>query len=114
MALSKLDQKSFVTGGTSPRQLDCLSDEVLLIIYNFLEVKDLLIVRKVSVCHAQLAMEKKLWNWTRILENELFKDEEYFTGKGVSRTMLMNLVLADLSSDDLSWLVCRVTETDAF
>ena len=95
-------------------KIGSLSNEVLLVIYSYLDVKDLLIVRKVSVCHSQLAMEKKLWKWTRILENELFKDEKYFTGKGGSRTMLMNLVLADLSSDDLSWLVCRVTETDAF
>ena len=118
MSLSKPDRNSFITG-KSLRELDSLADEVLLMIYNLLEVKDLLNLRKVSVRNARLAMDKKLWKWTRIdlsqRVNELFRDEEYFTGKGRSETPVMNL--EGLSGDDLScqsWLVCRVKEVSEF
>ena len=59
--------------------MDHLSDEVSLEIYSYLEVKDLLVMRKVSVRHARLAMDKKLWKFTRIFMKELFRDKEYFT-----------------------------------
>ena len=47
MTLSKLDWKSVVTE-KSQRDLDSMADEGLLMICSYLEVKDLLIVRKVS------------------------------------------------------------------
>ena len=61
-------------------KMDHLSDEVSLEVYSYLEVKDLLVMRKVSARHhARLAMDKKLWKFTRIFMNELFRDKEYFT-----------------------------------
>ena len=95
--------------------MDHLSDEVSLVIYSFLDVKDLLAMRKVSVRHARLTMDKKMWKWVRICDMELVRDEEYFTGKGSSQTLLMNLKDLDCTScidlhDDLPWLFCRIQE----
>ena len=66
-------------------------------------------MRKVSVRHARLAMDKKLWRWTRISYSRLYRDETHFTGKeGSTTTRLMDL--QGLSADDIPWLVCRVAE----
>ena len=89
-------------------KMDSLSDEVFLVIYSYLEVKDLLVKSKVSVRHARLTLDKKMWKWTRIWETDLVRDEERFTGKGRSRTLLINL--EGLAGDDMSWLFCRVQE----
>ena len=88
--------------------MDSLSDEVSLVIYSYLQVKDLLVMRKVSVRHARLTMDKEMWKSTRIIKMNLFRDERYFTGKGRSETLLANM--QDTSGDDLAWLVCRVHE----
>lgn len=86
-------------------KMDSLADEVSLVIYGYLNVKDLLVMRKVSVRHARLTMDKKMW--TSISRSmELFRDERYFTGKGGSETLLANL--QDISGENLAWLVCRV------
>ena len=106
MSLSKLKWKSLLTVKYM-RELDRLSDEVLLMIYSFLEVKDLLVMRRVSVRNARVAMDNKLWKWARIFMWGLVRDEGYFTGKTRRETQLMDL--EGLSGDDLSWLVFRVT-----
>ena len=46
--------------------MDKLPDEVLVNIFSFLPVGDLLTMRKVSVRNGMVARDKQLWRWTRI------------------------------------------------
>ena len=58
--------------------MDSLSDEVCLVIYSYLEVGDLLVLRKVSFRHKRLTMDKEMWKRREIL---------YWEAKGAKETV---------------------------
>ena len=89
------------------KQMNNLPDEILVELFRFLPVSDLLSMRKVSHRHRRVARDSQLWKWTRIVRMKLYRDKKYFTRKGRSAGTMM-ADLRDVGAEEYGWIVCRV------
>ena len=85
-----------------------IPDEVLVDIFRFLPVRDLLTMRKVSVRHGRVARDKQLWKWIRIAGTKLYRDKKYVT-EGGRRCGGINIDnLEGITDEEYGWIACRV------
>ena len=84
-----------------------IPDKVLVYIFSFLPVSDLLTMRKVSVRHGRVVRDKQLWRQTRMEDMELYRvKKRYREGSEIGRTKIADL--GNITVDEYGWIVCRV------
>ena len=86
-----------------------LPDEVLVVIYSFLAVVDLLAVRKVSVRLGRVAGDKRLWRGAKIAGVKFYRDKKYHWRTGEEEGVNLG-PRGGVTSEEFGWIFSRVRE----